>query len=314
MLPHAAPKRSNSRADSAALERLPGTLPRLQRDEGQPIAAPASPGSDPGLSAPKGKHGARSRLSVLAGSGSHPACRSVHLVKRPHVVCVDRAAGIVALFPFHAPAVPLAAANIPPHLPNPSSQPLPAAFCGRVPRLRRDPRPQNAVPYSTTTNQLPNQDPHTPRLLDPAYALRINQSGVRYAHVRFELPPLGLMVPPRGPPRRFCCGAAARAGERLQNKAGEVSPDPSYCAREACRRRNPPQTFSAKSKRYSGFKRPFSGGRRSRSPAICDAVIGRARGTGLLCAGVVPIMLLRNVPGTPWKSSQVPSDESPVSA
>ena len=70
------------------------------------------------------------------------------------------------------------------------------------------------------------------------------------------------MVPPRGPPRRFCCGAAARAGERLQNKAGEVSPDPSYCAREACRRRNPPQTCSASPKRCSGCKRSPSGGRR----------------------------------------------------
>jgi len=74
---------------------------------------------------------------------------------------------------------------------------------------------------------------------------------VRYAHVRFELPPLGLMVPPRGPPRSFCCGAAARAGERLQNKAGEVSPDPSYSAREACRRRHPPQASLPMSGRSS---------------------------------------------------------------
>ena|GEM_PF-3392241 len=45
------------------------------------------------------------------------------------------------------------------------------------------------------------------------------------------------------------------------------------------------------------------------SPAVCFAAIGRARGASLLCAGVVPVILLRNVPGTPWKSAQVPSDE-----
>jgi hypothetical protein len=47
-----------------------------------------------------------------------------------------------------------------------------------------------------------------------------------------------------------------------------------------------------------------------RSPAVCFAAIGRARRTGLLCAGVAPCILLRNVPGTPWKLSQVPSDEA----
>ena len=108
-------------------------------------------------------------------------------------------------------------------------------------RLRHDPRPQNAVPHSDKRHT--QRSPSTRRLLDPAYALRIYQQGVRFAHVRFELPPLGLMVPPRGPPRSFCCGAGARGGERLQNKAGEVSPDPSYCAREACRRRIRPHTL-----------------------------------------------------------------------
>ena len=74
-----------------------------------------SPGNPPACRPPKGRRAARSRLSVLASSGSHPACRCPHLDYRPHVVCVNRAAGIVALSPFHAPAVPFAAAAIPPN-------------------------------------------------------------------------------------------------------------------------------------------------------------------------------------------------------
>ena len=108
------------------------------------------------------------------------------------------------------------------------------------------------------------------------------------------------MVPPRGPPRRFCCGAAARAGERLQNKAGEVSPDPSYSAREACRRRNPPQTSSPCSSVIAHVQTVTLRAAGVQSPAVCSASVGRARGTGLLCAGVVPVILPCNLPGTPW--------------
>ena len=44
-------------------------------------------------------------MPVLASSGSHPACRCVRLVWRPHTVCVDRATGVVALLPSHVPDV-----------------------------------------------------------------------------------------------------------------------------------------------------------------------------------------------------------------
>ena len=162
----------------------------------------------PGLAAPCGRHAARSRMSVLASCGSHPACRCVRLVLRPQAVCVDRATGIVALLPFHVPAVPFAAAVIPPHC-------SVAAAC----------------PYVFTPGQAAQRCAlRAPRLLSPPWTLS----------------------PPRGRVRRFCSGAAARAGERLQNKAGEVSPDPSYCAREACRRRNPPQSVIAQ------FQAPFT--------------------------------------------------------
>ena len=69
----------------------------------------------PACRPPKGRHAARSRMSVLASCGSHPACRCVRLVWRPQAGCVDRATGLVALLPFHVPAVPFAAAVIPPH-------------------------------------------------------------------------------------------------------------------------------------------------------------------------------------------------------
>jgi len=44
--------------------------------------------------------------------------------------------------------------------------PLPAAFCARVQRLCRSPRPQNAVPYSSVNLTIPiNQDPSPPDCL-----------------------------------------------------------------------------------------------------------------------------------------------------
>jgi len=74
-----------------------------------------SPKTAPACRPPKGRHAARSRMSVLASCGSHPSCRCVRLVWRPQAGCVDRATGLVALLPFHVPAVPFAAAGIPPH-------------------------------------------------------------------------------------------------------------------------------------------------------------------------------------------------------
>ena len=74
------------------------------------------------------------------------------------------------------------------------------------------------------------------RCLSLRLGSRSSSSKVCATRTSFTAPPWTLS-PPRGRVRWFCCGAAARAGERLQNKAGEVSPDPSYCAREACRRR-----------------------------------------------------------------------------
>ena len=49
---------------------------------------------------------------------------------------------------------------------------------------------------------------------------------MRFAHVRFELPPLGLMVPPRGPARCFCCGARLARGGAPAKEGGEVAPRP----------------------------------------------------------------------------------------
>jgi len=43
----------------------------------------------------------------------------------------------------------------------------------------------------------------------------------------------------------FAAARGSRAGERLQKKAGEVSPDPSYCARDFSRRVTAP-TVTAK--------------------------------------------------------------------
>ncbi len=213
-------------------------------------------------------------------------CHCALVVWRPHAGCVDRATGIVALLPFHdrlsrspQPASRRSNRSRPAN-PSPNH---PAAFCGRVPRLRRDPRPQNAVPQSSINLTYQSiKTPHTPRLLDPYVSLRINQKGVRYAHVHFELPPWGLVIPPGGSARWFSCGAAARAGERLENEAGEVSPDPSYCAREACRRRIPPQSVIPKVQPLVHMHTVILKAAGVPSPAVRSASIGRA-----VCAGLI---------------------------
>jgi len=100
--------------------------------------------------------------------------------------------------------------------------PLPAAFCGRVPRLRRSPRPQKrraTFKQQPVTNlQTRTPTPRTPStaccpLLDPAYTLRINQQGVRFAHVHLFTP---LRRRPPGAGRvAFHCGARLARVERL---------------------------------------------------------------------------------------------------
>lgn len=111
---------------------------------------------------------------------------------------------------------------------------------------------------------------------------------MRVAHVRFELPPLGLMVPPGGPARCFCCGARlARVVAPAKERRGALPPRTPVVAREACRRRNPPRTLSAILRVLDVSKSFHQGGRRS-DPAVCFAATGRTRGTCLLCAGVAP--------------------------
>ena len=169
MLPHTAPSRSNCTAFSyaarGAIERLPDHDPRQQRGEGHSrsysktsIAAslanrmplhillgatgfPASQSSHkppqethPGLSAPKRK--ARSQSAcVLASCGS--AAFTARLLCSG---CINRSRP----------------ANLSPN--------HPAAFCGRVPRLRRDPRPQKRRARIFNQSDIPiNQDPPYPQ-------------------------------------------------------------------------------------------------------------------------------------------------------
>jgi len=83
---------------------------------------------------------------------------------------------------------------------------------------------------------------------------------------------------------------AARA-RRVPAKGRMGTPHTPFFAREACRRRNPPQTSSPLSTVAAHPYGHSQGGRPSRSPADCCASVGRARGTGLLCAGVAPCHL-----------------------
>ena len=148
MPPHTTPGRFKCTAfgcaAGGAIERLPDHDPRQQRGEGhsrsysetsitasqatrmllhvvpgQPVCLNSqSPHKLPRQEAPayrppKGTRAAKCRC-VLASSGSS-SHRCPRLVWRPHAVCGDRATGVVALLPLHVPAVPFAAAGIPPH-------------------------------------------------------------------------------------------------------------------------------------------------------------------------------------------------------
>ena len=321
-------------ADRAALERLPDLLATaaaqrralavMHEDEhhhepanpdaparcagtsslsGQPIAAQTAPGENPGLSAPIWKARSQSRMRPrklrvirlsLRASCVAAACRLRRSCHRHRGPVVLPRSGCPVRRSCHSAA-----------LSKPTRAPPPAAPRGILPSCpaappRSTPAKRRAILKQQSSTKTTNQDPHTHRLFDPT--LHSGSTSKVCASRTFVLnsPLLGLMVPPGGPPRWFCCGAAARAGERLQNKAGEVSPDPSYSAREACRRRNPPQTSSPCSSVIAHVQTVTLRAAGVQSPAVCSASVGRARGTGLLCAGVVPVILPCNLPGTPW--------------
>jgi len=61
-------------------------VPGTNRPLDSPSPHKLSPEDNPRLSAPCGRHAARSRMSVLASCVSHPACRCVRLVWRPQAV------------------------------------------------------------------------------------------------------------------------------------------------------------------------------------------------------------------------------------
>ena len=103
-------------------------------------------------------------------------------------------------------------------------------------RSAATPRPTPAKRRAILRQQQPT-NPLTPRLLDPAYALRINQQGVRSAHVRLLSPCVD--GPPGAGRVAFRCGARLARVVRLQ-KEGWGDPHTPFVAREACRRRNRP--------------------------------------------------------------------------
>ena len=203
------------------------------RISGQPAAPQAVPRRQtPACRPPKGRHAARSRMSVLASCGSHPACRCVRLVWRPQAVCVDRATGLVALLPFHVPAVPFAAAVIPPHC-------SVAAACPCV---------------------------FTPGQAAQRCALRAPRSTA----------PLGPFAPQGAGPLRFAAARRRARGSACKTRRGKFPPDPSYCAREACRRRNPPQSVIAQVQPLFHMPTVSQGGRRPEPR--CPLRVHRTRG------------------------------------
>ena len=235
------------------------------------------------------------------------------VVLRPQVATVARASGSAALLPFRVPAGPSAVVVMPPIVRatrNPLHPPLPAASCGRGPRLRRSPRPQNAVPYSDNSHT--QQQPTNTPIPQDCLILRMHSGSISKvcASRTFVLNyPLGALWSPQGDrPAGFAAARGSRAGERLQNKAGEVSPDPSYCARESCRRRIPPQSVCASSNRVRRVHSVSVRAAGVPSPAVRFASIGRAVCAGLTRRWGRPGILLCNVPETPRNSSQVPSD------
>ena len=347
MLPNVAPRRSKCTAyvcaESGALERLPGALPRQQRGEthsrsysktsitvsqasrmllhvvpGQPACLDRpSPHKLPPPERPRPigprKESPQSESAASSQAPGHPAFTAVFSFggRMPSASLVPPGS-----WPCHPSTLRLSRSPQPSSrrvvraTHNPLLPPLPAAFCGRVPRLRRNPRPQNAMPYSSINLTITiNQDPHNPRdLFDPSYSLRPKQQGVRVAHGHV-LPPLRRRPPGAGRVA-FCCGARlARVVAPAKGRMGR-SPYP------LCRARSlpPPQSainVVAEINRVSHMQTVTLKAAGVRSPAVRSASVGRAVCAGLPAAGVALCILLRNVPGTPRKSSQVASDDRP---
>ena len=93
------------------------------------------------------------------------------------------------------------------------------------------PAKRRAIFINQSDHHNQSKTPISPRLLNPTRSLRINQQGVRFAHVRFELPPLDLMVPPRGPVQGFCCGARLARVEAPAKEGWGCTPYPAFRAR-----------------------------------------------------------------------------------
>jgi len=125
---------------------------RVRRVSMSPLSRPRArppPLCSPACRPPERKAGTQELLAVLAGCGGSQiftACLLSCGRKSPSSF------GPTGSRPCCPSADPQARPPLSPcrrltEPPAPLHPPLPAAFCGRVPRLRRDPRPQNAVPY-----------------------------------------------------------------------------------------------------------------------------------------------------------------------
>ncbi len=131
---------------------------------GQPIAEQAAPARHPRPTGPQKECLAAKRRCVLASCGSSALrCRTSRLA----AACRLRQSGrrIVAPSPFHAPAVPFAAAAIPPHSQatlNPLHPPRPAAFCGRALRLSPpvSPAKRRAIVFNQPDHIHQSRPPH----------------------------------------------------------------------------------------------------------------------------------------------------------
>ena len=126
--------------------------------------------------------------------------------------------------------------------PAPLLPPLPAAFCGRVPRRCRDPRPQNAVPYQNN-NQPINNQPRPPALrAAPCFGLRVHfgpSRAVCASRTFVYCPPCA--VGPEGPGALlFTAARGSRALSACEKKAGGSAP-----SNPRCRARSLPPPQSA---------------------------------------------------------------------
>jgi hypothetical protein len=190
-----------------------------------PLSGPSPPTtlSPPAWRPPEGRPAVRVGC-VLASSGSS-GFHCGRLVWRPHVVCVKSAAGVVALLPFHAPAVPFAAAAIPPHcpIPPPSHSPRHFAVVFRgyaATHARKTPCHIQQQPIQQT-----NQDPKTQNCLilrcTSGHPARCALSRTLIYSHPWSLSPL------KGRARCFRCGARlARGGAPAEEGGGPSPPTP----------------------------------------------------------------------------------------